>query len=467
MDYLENSKGEVFLRSLIIMLCLLIGLVRRADTQTLAETDKPNVILILADDMGIGDISYFNDGMSKTPNIDKLIDQSVYFNKAYAGSPVCAPSRAALLTGRYPHRTGDVTLNQRRYPELTRIKKDEKTIANIFRTNGYETGLVGKWHSGHGAEYHPLKRGFDEFVGFKGWEVSESYFDYRLDIQGTYQTFTNEYLTDNLTRRSIDFVQRHQDGPFFLHLAHYAPHRPLSAPKELIEKYLDRGLDENTAIIYAMIEVMDSGIGELVKELENLGINDNTIIIFSSDNGPDPIPGERYNMNLRGTKYTIYEGGIHVPFLIRWTGTLKSGKRDEIITFTDVLPTLIEICNLKVSPFLKSRWDGGSFASLLFDEEAKGNLPDYRFWQWNRGVPFYSHNAAMREGKWKLVRPFVTRGVPEGSSNKKSVLYNLEKDPQEKNNVAEKYPGRYERMRVLLKQWSRKVEFERLKNERK
>ena len=160
------------------------------------RADPPNVILILADDMAIGDLSCFNNGLSRTPRLDRVVAESVYFPHAYSGSPVCAPSRAALLTGRYPHRTGSVTLNQRKFPELTRLHRDETTIGDRFSANGYVTGLVGKWHSGPGAEYHPLKRGFDEDVGFnESWDV-KTYFKYRLDGQGQYQDFDSPYLTD-------------------------------------------------------------------------------------------------------------------------------------------------------------------------------------------------------------------------------------------------------------------------------
>lgn len=445
--------------SIIILFLQIVFTYAYGQTSDTKIPEHPNVILILADDMGAGDISAFNKGLTNTPTLDSLVNQSIYFNQAYAGSPVCAPSRAALLTGRYPHRTGSVTLNQRRYPDLTRIDKGETTIANIFSDNGYVTGLVGKWHSGHGEEYHPLNRGFHEFTGFKGWEVSDSYFNYELDIQGTYQTFTNDYLTDHLTRRAIDFVRRHRDESFFLHLAHYAPHRPLSAPKEKIDKYLEKGFNEDTATIYAMIEIMDTGIGTLLDELEKLDIRKKTIVIFASDNGPDPLTGDRYNQNLRGAKYTIYEGGIHVPFLVNWDSVLLPTKRDEVIHFTDVLPTLTELCNLE-TPSLKL--DGSSLAGLLFNEETTSALPERRFWQWNRGVPYYTHNAALREGNWKLVRPFVTRGIPDTESFQRPKLYNLEQDPYEKNDLAEEYPQRYDRMRVLLRQWFRKMEFDRL-----
>jgi len=421
---------------------------------------KSNVILILADDMGVGDLASMNGGISKTPSLDKLIDEGIYFNNAYAGSPVCSPSRAALFTGRYPHRTGSVTLNMQRYPELTRIAKDEVTIGNVFQDNGYQTGLIGKWHNGLGEEYHPLRRGFDEFEGFVGFNVSGSYFKYSLDIQGTYQDFEDEYLTEDLTQRAKDFVNRHKERPFFLILTHYAPHRPLSAPEELIQNYLDQGLDENTATIYAMIEVMDKGIGELVTELQDLEIDNETLLIFTSDNGPDPIPGERFNVDMKGTKYMVNEGGIHVPFFIRWPENIEPGSRDNIIQFTDVLPTLVDVLGLEVPENLK--WDGGSFKNILFNENASDNLPEQRFWQWNRGVPLYSHNAAMREGEWKLVRPQVTRNVPEAKSSAIPKLYKISDDPLETTDLSEEYPERFTRMRVLLRQWSREMEMDRL-----
>ncbi|MCB0565811.1 MAG: arylsulfatase [Phaeodactylibacter sp.] len=427
--------------------------------RALGQQDRPpNVILILADDMGLGDVALFNGGLNRTPHIDRLAGESAWFSRAYSGSSVCTPSRAALLTGRYPHRGGAVTLNMQRYPELSRLHKNEKTMGDVFTENGYVTGIVGKWHIGDGEEYHPLQRGFQEFAGFKGYDVPDSYFNYRLDIQGTYQEFTGQYLTDNLTERAISFVERHRDEPFFLHLAHYAPHRPLSAPEELIQSYRQKGFNDSTATVYAMIEVMDKGIGDLLDVLDSLELRENTIVIFASDNGPDPLEGERFNHEMRGTKYTVYEGGIHVPFLVNWPGRVAPGEHDEVIHFTDVLPTLAELSGLELPAGLEL--DGGSMAGLLFNKES--NLPQYRFWQWNRGVPYYSHNAAILEGDWKLVRPYVLREVPMGESAERPVLYNLKEDPQEQNDLSEQEPLRYNIMRVKLEKWSREVEFSRL-----
>ncbi|MBN2296223.1 MAG: arylsulfatase [Pirellulales bacterium] len=422
-----------------------------------AEQSKPNVILILADDMGLGDLSCLNGGRSRTPKLDKLKSQSVWFNQAYSAAPVCAPARAALLTGRYPHRTGAVTLNMEKYPELARIRKDETTMADVFRSSGYVTGLIGKWHSGIGREYHPLARGFDEYQGFTGYLHVTSYFDYRLDVQDRTQSFSNRYLTTDLSNRAVDFVRRHKKDPFFLHLAHYAPHRPIGAPKERIAPYLDKGFDRETATVYAMIEIMDEGIGDLLAELDRLGLRDDTIVIFSSDNGPDPLVSTRFNLQLRGNKYTVYEGGIHVPFMIRWPKRFPPGERDDVIHFTDVLPTLIDLCELKPPSDLKL--DGGSLSAVLSGEH-KG-LPDKRFWQWNRKVPRYSHNAAMREGDWKLVRPFVTRRIPKNESKRPPVLYNLASDPAESRDVSRKNPERASRMAADLEAWSKEVEKDR------
>ncbi|MGB3799084.1 MAG: sulfatase-like hydrolase/transferase [Lewinella sp.] len=421
------------------------------------------MILILADDMGYGDLEIFNGGRSRTPNLDKLVEESVYFERAYSGSAVCTPARAALLTGRYPHRTGAITLNMERYPELTRLKLDEITVADLFRKRGYRTGLIGKWHLGDGAAFHPMQRGFDEFQGFKGFDIGPDYFHYQLDINGDYQEFSGEYLTDNLTGRAIDFVTRHQSEPFFLHLAHYAPHRPLSAPPELVDRYLAEGFDTNTATVYAMIEVMDRGIGKLLAALDNLQIRNNTLVIFASDNGPDPVVGERFNHDLRGTKYTVYEGGIRVPLLFNQPGKYVAKTSELLIHFTDILPTLAEICALDIAD--PELLDGGSFVAGLGEQDSVTFLPAYRFWQWNRGVPYYSHNAAMREGKWKLVRPPVTTQLVFADTATKPRLFDTDADPGETVDLSEQESLRYNIMRVKLEQWSREVEASRLRGE--
>ena len=447
---------RIFSGTLILMAGVLLTACRSALPSD--SSKAPNVILILADDMAYGDLSLINGGITHTPNLDQLARESVWFTQGYSAAPVCAPARAALLTGLHPHQTGCITLGMQRFPELSRISKGIPTMADVFSNNGYATGLVGKWHCGDGPDYHPMQRGFQEFEGFLGFMV-DSYEDYQLDINQETHSFSGKYLTHDLTDRAIDFVRRHREHPFFLHLAHYAPHRPLGAPEEMVHRYLSQGHTLNTATIYAMIEVMDQGIGQLIAELDQLGIRENTIVIFLSDNGPDPVPGERDNLGLKGTKYTVYEGGIHVPFLIQWKGTFDPATYDQVAHFTDLFPTLVDLCELQLSKSIP--FAGTSLETVLRGEEP-GELPKERYWQWNRGVPYYSHNAAMRQGAWKLVRPYITRDVPEGASEALPVLYNLEDDPYEEVDVSGENRSRYHTMSVMLEAWCREVEHDRL-----
>ena len=418
--------------------------------------DRPNVILILADDFAPGDFASSNGGLSRTPNLDQLARESVRFGRAYSASCVCAPARAALLTGRYPHRTGVVTLNMNRYPQLTRLLNDEKTIGDVFKANGYVTGLIGKWHCGTGPDCHPLKRGFDEYEGFHGSQ-NLSYFRYTLDVNGQALETRDCYLTDDLSHRAIGFVRRHQHRPFFLHLAHYAPHRPLEAPADLIESYKKKGLNDSTATIYAMIEVMDRGIGELLGELERLQLASRTVVIFASDNGPDPVTGTRFNQGLRGTKYEVYEGGIRVPLMIRWPDVFKSRQCDELVQFVDLFPTILDLCGI-IHP-AEISIDGVSFRDLLEGSSNARTMP--RFWQWNRGVPNYTHNAAVRCRNWKLIKPFVTRKVNPDDSTESPVLYDLSRDPAESTDVSTSNPDRYKELLLLLDRWSKEVELDR------
>ncbi len=427
-----------------------------AEESNPGANSPPNVILILADDLAPGDLAGGDGKPTRTPFLDKLAGESVAFTQAYSGSCVCAAARAALLTGRYPHRTGVVTLNMNKYPKLTRLRRDETTLADVMKSAGYVTGLIGKWHTGRGDGYHPLDRGFDEFQGFDG-SIDVGYFKYPFTVQRETRLVEDRYLTDDLTARAVRFVEKHQHRPFFLHLAHYAPHRPLEAPEEIIARYRKQGFNESVATIYAMIEVMDRGIGKLLETLEKLNLSKNTIVVFASDNGPDPLTGPRYNGHLRGTKYQVNEGGIRVPLFVRWPGRLAPGKREQLVSFVDVMPTILDLCDVDTP--LQNRLDGGSFAPLLRDARAKFAVT--RFWQWNRGTPNYTHNAALREGDFKLVRPFVTRGVRLKDSTRPVELYNLATDPAESQNLAGRHPEITKRLSLKLEQWCQQVESDR------
>jgi len=457
-----------------------------------ATTRQPNVILILADDMALGDIGAINGGVSRTPVLDRLMEEGLWFSQGYSGSTVCAPARASLLTGRSPQRTGVVTLNVERFPRLTRLYRNQRTIADLFRANGYRTALIGKWHLGEGRAYHPLSRGFDEFRGFKGYQV-KGYSNFGFEINGKSMTVEGEYLTDMLTEQALDYVTENRNDPFFLHLAHFAPHRPLEAPPEIVATYRRQGLDENTALIYAMVEVMDRGIGRLLQRLEELDLRENTLVIFASDNGPDPLTGSRFNAELTGHKYSVLEGGIHVPLIFNWPGRIEPAETSVVAHFTDVVPTLADLCGFTPESLAGDLFDGGSLAEVLAGGTGEA-LPVSRYWQWNRGMPQYSRNAAVREGKWKLVRSFGNAAailpsptvmaeltpeqraaavratgraigeIPETPNDAAPALYRITEDPEELSDVSEQFPKVYQTLKVKLEDWTREIEFSRNQN---
>ena len=421
----------------------------------------PNVILILADDLALGDLASLNDGRTRTPHLDRLIASGVWFDRATSASAVCAPARAALLTGRYPHRTGVVSLTMGTEPELTRLHRDETTLADLFAARGYRTGLVGKWHVGLGDEWHPRRRGFAEAACFVGDENIKRYDDFTLEVDGALRRFEGRYLTDELSDRAIDFVRRHRAAPFFLHLAHYAPHRPLGAPAALVKSYTDRGFPENTATVYAMVEILDRGVGALLATLAELGLRERTLVIFASDNGPDPLAGPRFNHDRRGAKYDVFEGGIRVPLVFAWPGTLAPGRSDFPAHFTDLLPTLGDLCELGRP---KLPLDGVSFSAHL--RGAPAPPAPLRFWQWNRAVPNYTHNLAVRDGDWKFVRPPVTRHQLTGDSTVAPALYHLPTDPTEVTDVSAQAADRVARLQAAADAWAASVEADRTRRQK-
>ncbi|MBT3606267.1 MAG: sulfatase-like hydrolase/transferase, partial [Candidatus Latescibacteria bacterium] len=445
---------------------------------------KPNVVLILADDMGYGDFGVFNDGKVKTPTLDRLVDESVCLTQHYSGSPVCSPARACLLTGRYPHRTGALTPQE--MMGLDRIALREVTLADAFRQGGYHTGCFGKWHNGAlDARFHPNARGFDEFVGFCGGWMD--YYNWWLDINGQRQQGDGRYLTEVLTDAAVDFIHRRRDTPFFLYVPYNAPHSPLQAPDKTVQFYEDMGLSKSVATIYAMIEEMDNGIARILDTLEKEGLADNTIVMVSSDNGPAlrhrpdqvsagmSVESLRHNCGFKGAKGSVYEGGIRVPMILRWPDGLPRGQEiTELIHFTDWLPTLLAMVGLE-------RGDGPALDGHNVLPILRGESPDEaprQFWQWSPYTPpIITSNAAMRDGAWKLVQPqlniqFATeegqalaqrylemdiqykyepdrvvlmqdpipeRIIPEAKAPE---LYDIATDPLEEHNVADQYPER-------------------------
>lgn len=468
----------------------------------------PNVILIVADDMGYGDFGCFSDGTVRTPHLDRLVAEGICFRQHYSASPICAPARAALLTGRYPHRTGAIT--QHEIHGLDRIALREVTLADAFRSAGYATSLVGKWHNGtFDRRFEPNARGFDEFTGFcGGWT---DYYRYHLRRNDSIAPSDGTYLTDLLTNEAEAFIRRHPNDPFFLYLPYSAPHSPFQARDEWIAPYRERGLNRIVATTYAMIERMDAGIGRILDTVHEAGLAENTVVAFTSDNGPaffnppymleagEPTFNERYNSGLRGSKGWIYEGGIRVPMVLRWPGHVPGGRfADQLAHFTDWMPTLLSLAGVERPP--GPPLDGCDLSPLLAGRPMSAE--PRQFWQWNFYWPDIGTNAAMRDGNWKLVRPMI-RGTrffsdelcvsdedrartaafveadikhKENPASVRAVLpvpnlkpqrpeppelYDLSSDPGEQHDIASEHPERVRRMLACLEEWFEDVERDR------
>ena len=458
---------------------------------------QPSIVLIVADDMGYGDFGLFNDGPARTPVLDGLADESVCLTQHYSGSCVCAPARAALMTGRYPHRTGAIDTLEGQ--GLDRLALREITLADHLKAAGYATGMVGKWHLGAlDPRYHPNARGFDEFVGFRGgWA---DYYRWRLDRNGVSEHADGRYLTDVFATEAAAFIERNARRPFFLHVAFNAPHSPLQAPDELVQPYLDAGLSHGVALTYAMNERMDAGVDQILDALDRSGCADNTIFMFTSDNGPSfsrgydytmgmEVDTHRFNCNFNGAKGHVFEGGIRVPMLMRWPdGLLGGGRNDALVHYVDWLPTLLEAAG---APCLDGPPVDGEGVLAMLRGEPQSRAPR-RFWQWNRYTPQVECNAAIRDGRWKLVRPRIAELMqvrPEHSQMDRdlkyrpelhramvpyempergfppapvAMLFDLESDPGELNDLAATEPRRAAMLLQELESWFEEVEAERL-----
>jgi arylsulfatase A-like enzyme len=458
---------------------------------------RPNVVYILADDLGFGDLGCLGNEWARTPAVDRLAGEGVRLTQHYSGSPVCAPARACLLTGRYPHRTGAIDVEWIRGAD--RLGLHETTLADVLAAHGVATGLVGKWHLGSGdPRFHPNRRGFREFVGLH--HGISDYYDWRLDRNGAALPADGRYLTDVLTDEAVDFVRRHRSEPFFLYLAYNAPHTPLQAPEDEVRRFAETGrFSDAVCRIYAMIARMNQGIGRVLEELEALGIADDTIVIFASDNGPHfagqgEADQRRFNADLRGHKYLVYEGGVRVPAVVRWPAGLPAGTTvTEPVHFADWFPTLLRAAGAPMPPGVAL--DGEDVWGVLRGKPAAATAVEGRtqFWQWNRYTPLARNNAAMREGDWKLVYPLLPetnkllphdaalrrkldRGeltfdeiqaivTPEpdysGLASPPAQLFNLADDPSESQDRVTEEPERAARMVAALDTWFEAIEAER------
>ncbi len=386
---------------------------------------KPNIIIIVADDLGYADTGVYGCKDIPTPSIDSLARKGARFTDAYVSCPVCSPSRAGLMTGRYQQRFGH-WYNPGHPSQVSPrfgLPLSETTLADVLKEAGYVTCAVGKWHLGLREEFHPMKRGFDEFFGFL--HGSHSYANPRADnlnpvLRGTQPVVQEEYLTHAFTREAVDCIERHHGGPFFLYLSYNAVHTPMQAPKEYLDRF-GHITDTKRRVYAAMLAAMDDGIGAVLDTLRRTGIEDDTLVFFLSDNGGPPRANGSNNAPLRGAKGTILEGGIRVPFLIQWPRRIPSGVVYEFpVIALDVFPTSAAASGSPLPPGVAL--DGVDLVPYLAGAR-RGAPHDALFWKRDGG-------GAVRKDNWKLLKP----------DNGLAQLYNLSTDVGESVDVALDHP---------------------------
>jgi arylsulfatase A len=455
----------------IIVLMLAVASYRTVLAQPASpSTARPNVILILADDLGYNDLGVYGSPDALTPNIDALAQEGVYFRQFYAGAPACTPTRYMLLTGRDVWRAGDPGLHQALLLDDTDVGMDDApTLAEIFQATGYATALIGKWHLGHGemladppgsgatdSPYLPNHHGFDYFYGtltgvdYNTHWVMERYLNWWENKSTIPGGEAGQYATTLLTKRAVAFIEQQaaDEQPFFLYLAHIAPHRAsIVNPDPFARNQLPIGEEEQRLYLarfdhiypsdrnlrkryLSMIAVMDDGIGEVLQALEEQGIRDDTLIIFLSDNGGDTRYGGS-NTPLRGRKGQIYEGGIRVPLIVNWPGNIDGGwTSDQIAVSRDLLPTILALTNLS--------WQG-----VIDGVDLSSHLRDRALIERDLALANRIYGQIYRRGDWKyLKRP----GMPPE-------LYDLKLDPAETTNLAESQAGILRELQSRHRTW--------------
>ena len=416
--------------------------------ETAAAEKKPNIILIMADDLGYGDLSCYGNPQVHSPHLDQMATEGMRFTDFHSNGAVCSPTRAALLTGKYQQRVGIEGVVTAKSHRTVGLALAETTFADAVKKEGYATGIVGKWHLGYPAKFNPIHQGFDEFRGFVSGNV-----DYHSHIdQENYEDWWQQdqlkpevgYSTDLITKHAIDFIKTHREDNFLLYVAHESPHYPIQGrqslpirgPNAIVKKRSDA---ETAAIRQEMIEVMDEGIGAIISTLKALNLDKNTLVLFFSDNGPSPLGSSG---GLRGGKGSVWEGGHRVPAIAWWPGTIEEKQQcQETLMTMDVFPTIMSLTGTKEH----LDWDGLDFSEVLLSKAA---LPKrHLFWRHfnNAGT---KQASAVRSEDWKLLR--IGKGA-------KPQLYNLEQDLAEQNNLASKYPDLLLELSKTLEAWEKEV----------
>jgi arylsulfatase A len=425
----------------------------------------PNIVFILADDLGWKDLACYGNPFNETPNLDKLAKSGIMFTQAYAACPVCSPTRASIMTGKYPARlqlTNFIAGNRTdpQSPVLPAnwkpyLEAGEITIAELLKQKGYATGMVGKWHLGNQDSIAPWNQGFDysRMIGKNGLD----YYNYSIYIDSYQKEFTDhgtEYMTDKLTEYGVDFIKQSAKKPFFLYIAYSAPHVLLVPRADKLRKYfLKYGQSEEkyNPNYAAMVESMDDGVGAIVRTLKDEGLLENTLIIFTSDNGGlglDELgPTPTSNAPLRKWKGHIYEGGTRVPAIVSWAGKIAPGKvSDQYFSSIDYLPTLCEMTGISTLP---RNIDGQSILPLILHPEVVADQKRPLFWHY----PHFSNQlgrpaGAIRVGDFKLVELYETRTLE---------LYNLKDDISESKDLSKTMKQKTEELYRLLAEWRKRM----------
>ncbi len=429
---------KIFVR-LLLLLHVSLFTARASEAPT-------NFVLILADDLGYGDLSIHGSKQIQTPQIDSIAENGVRFSHAYVTSAVCAPSRAGLLTGIHQASFGfrdNLTPVQRGHdPEFVGLPIQQKTIADYLKTRGYTSGVIGKWHLGELTQFHPLRRGFDEFWGYLGgghdyFDASESGNGMKCHIQSNKKTAAPlTYLTDDQGDECVDFIRRHKDQPFFLYASFAAPHSPMQAPEVDLKKFAH--IKDKTRRTYcAMVHRLDINVGKILAELRQQGLEDRTCVVFLSDNGGSSAPAIRNgscNAPLRGSKTTVWEGGIRVPLFMKYPRKIEKGLvKKSIVSSLDIAPTFFEMTD--PSGNASTGFDGKNLLPIILDPSLKVHHSTL-FWN-------YTVGSAVRDGDWKLLQ------LPDCLPR----LYDLSVDSSEQHDLAKEQTEKVQHLLKKLGNW--------------
>ncbi len=442
------------------LVVIILAIFFATDAQASQKRKPPNIIFILADDLGWAELGCYGSTFNETPHLDKLAKQGMRFTQAYAAAPVCSPTRVAFMTGQYPARVG--ITDYLRPGDTKHLSPDYVTIAERLKAAGYVTGLIGKWHltgyRNHGAvEISPDKQGFDEVMVSenRGIGAGSYFFPYHFNKEIKQRLKGKEYLVDRCHLEAVEFIERHKERPFFLFLSHYAVHTKLVGKPALVEKYAKKKeagksfrAKRNNPHLAAQLESIDNGVGMIMQKLAELGLADNTLLIFTSDNGGE----SRVTINgiLRAGKSTLYEGGVRVPLIARWPNVVETNTVCQVPTMTiDYYPTFLEAAGLKANP--KHQVDGLSLLPLLREPDTEKWKRDTLYWHYPLKKPHFlggRSSGAIRKGDFKLVEDFTTG---------KLELFNLKQDPGERKDLAPMMPAKVRELHEELQAWRKEV----------